>query len=303
MCQNQRLLQDGKRISQSVDILNSKDSEDEVWRTFLEPALVGWLPENVVNICYHGFTEILNNAIDHSGGWHAMCSAEYDETNRILTLGIIDNGQGAFEKVKSHFKLPNLEEVAFRLSVGGLEMTTDQRTHSGQGIFFTSRAFDEFELIANRWVFWRSGEFVDFRDLKAGTHWGTTVIMRVNIDTPRTIKEIFDMYSIPTAEDEYPFSKTHLHLTLAKLAGLGFISRSEAKRVLSNLGDFKFVVVDFRGVDWIGQAFSDEMFRVFRNARPDVELIPINAVGPVQKMINRAIQTPRLPDGDDPPPG
>ena len=51
---------------------------------------------------------------------------------------------------------------------------------------------------------------------------------------------------------------------------------------------FRTVVLDFAGVDTIGQAFADEIFRVFANAHPNVELIPLHAATDVQQMIRRA---------------
>ena len=40
-------------------------AEDTVWRSDVAP-LLGKLPDNVLNIWHHGFTEMLNNVIDHS---------------------------------------------------------------------------------------------------------------------------------------------------------------------------------------------------------------------------------------------
>jgi hypothetical protein len=51
---------------------------------------------------------------------------------------------------------------------------------------------------------------------------------------------------------------------------------------------FKTVVLDFASVSSIGQAFADEVFRVFANAHPGVELVPVHAVPVVQQMIRRA---------------
>ena len=48
------------------------------------------------------------------------------------------------------------------------------------------------------------------------------------------------------------------------------------------------MVLDFSEVTGIGQAFADEIFRVFANAHPEVELLPMNAVPGVQQMIRRA---------------
>ena len=54
---------------------------------------------------------------------------------------------------------------------------------------------------------------------------------------------------------------------------------------------FKTVVLDFAGVEEIGQAFSDEIFRVFATSHPEVDLISVNAAVGVQQMIVRAIST------------
>jgi len=63
------------------------------------------------------------------------------------------------------------------------------------------------------------------------------------------------------------------------------------------------VILDFTGVNEIGQAFSDEIFRVYARNHPEVELLPINANEDVTRMIRRAQSTlkaegnsPRLPN-------
>ncbi len=73
------------------------------------------------------------------------------------------------------------------------------------------------------------------------------------------------------------------------LSGRGdLITRSQAKRLMQRVERFKTVVLDFTGVAGIGQAFADEVFRVFANAHPDVELVSVHAVPAVQQMIRRA---------------
>jgi hypothetical protein len=54
---------------------------------------------------------------------------------------------------------------------------------------------------------------------------------------------------------------------------------------------FKTVVLDFKGVKMIGQAFADEVFRVFRLAHPEVELIALNPTMEVQGMIAHVMQS------------
>ena len=48
------------------------------------------------------------------------------------------------------------------------------------------------------------------------------------------------------------------------------------------------MVLDFEGIATIGQAFADEVFRVFAQAHPGVELVATHAVSDVQQMIRRA---------------
>jgi len=46
-------------------------------------------------------------------------------------------------------------------------------------------------------------------------------------------------------------------------------------------------LLDFSGVEMIGQAFADQIFRVFRNEHPDINLVRINTNDDVEKMIQR----------------
>jgi hypothetical protein len=66
------------------------------------------------------------------------------------------------------------------------------------------------------------------------------------------------------------------------------VSRSQAKRLLNRFERFKVVILDFDGVQEIGQAFADEIFRVFPNSHPATEIRDLNASHQVQKMISRA---------------
>ena len=50
-----------------------------------------------------------------------------------------------------------------------------------------------------------------------------------------------------------------------------------AKRLLTRLELVKVVGFDFEGVETIGQAFADQIFRVFANEHPGIELVPYNA--------------------------
>jgi hypothetical protein len=70
--------------------------------------------------------------------------------------------------------------------------------------------------------------------------------------------------------------------------GVSFVSRSEAKRLTRNLDQFREVVVDFRGVEQIGQGFADEILRVWQTKHPDVRLVPVNMEESVRLLVERA---------------
>jgi len=85
------------------------------------------------------------------------------------------------------------------------------------------------------------------------------------------------------------FDKTIVPIHLANSSEL--VSRSQTRRILSGLELFKEVILDFKGVDYIGQAFADEIFRVFTNLNPGTTMLAQNANSEVQSMIDRAIDT------------
>jgi len=56
---------------------------------------------------------------------------------------------------------------------------------------------------------------------------------------------------------------------------------------MSGLDKFKTIVLDFDKVTTVGQAFADEIFRVFQERHPAINIVPINMVEPVRFMIER----------------
>lgn len=71
------------------------------------------------------------------------------------------------------------------------------------------------------------------------------------------------------------------------MVGGHLISRSIARRILSNIEKFKVIFLDFNRVKTIGQAFSDEIFRVFENKHKEITILPINVNEKVKFMIKR----------------
>jgi hypothetical protein len=115
-------------------------------------------------------------------------------------------------------------------------------------------------------------------------HGGTLVRMVLHNHTARTLKRVFDRF---TSDDDYGFTKTVVPVKPMRY-GDDNPSRSQAKRLLARFDRFKVVVLDFSGVASVGQAFADEVFRVFGIRHPEVDVVSIHASSEVKRMISRA---------------
>lgn len=263
--------------------LSTKLAEDRVWREDVAPLLDG-LPQNVLDIWQYTVTEMVNNAIDHSGG--NVLSVAIERSHLATTVRIFDDGIGIFRKIREALNLDDIRHAVLELAKG--KFTTDPQNHSGEGIFFASRAVDEFTLIANGLfaVHEVDGENDWILDDENEGSIGTRVRLELANDSKRDLQKVFDQYSSP--DDDYVFTRTVIPVNLVRYGNERVVSRSQAKRLLARVERFSTVVFDFAGIESIGQAFADEIFRVFARAHPDIELISINATEQVSKMIRRA---------------
>lgn len=255
-------------------------AEDIVWVQDVRPVLEP-MSGNALNIWQHGFTEMFNNAIDHSQGTAVVVRIWKTATTTRMT--IFDNGVGIFKKIQTVLDLLDERHAIFELAKG--KLTTDPRNHSGEGIFFTSRMFDSFTIMSGGVYF--KHDFGNPEDWvledDAGTK-GTAVFLELHNHTARTTKQIFDQFS---SGEDYGFNKTVVPVALAKYGTDALVSRSQAKRLLARVELFKTVLFNFKDVESIGQAFADEIFRVFATRHPDMELLPIYANAAVSQMIAR----------------
>jgi anti-sigma regulatory factor (Ser/Thr protein kinase) len=260
-------------------------TEDRVWFSDVAP-LLGSLQPNVRDIAHYGLTEMVNNAIDHSQG--ETVEVMTDLFRGRMTMIVSDDGVGIFRKITRALDLPDERLALLELAKG--KLTTDPRRHSGEGIFFASRMFDRFVISSGELVFEHDDGQPDDQladvDDQDGPREGTHVFMQLAATSTRTSAGVFEAYS--SGPDDHAFAKTVVPVRLAKVGVDNLVSRSQAKRLLQRVDRFRCVVLDFSGVTAIGQAFADEIFRVFANEHPEVELLPTHAVPEVQQMIRRA---------------
>ncbi len=228
------------------------------------------------------FTEILNNAIDHSTSRNVRISAALGPMS--VTADVGDNGIGIFASIARKLGLPDEHDALIQLVKG--KTTTMPEAHSGEGIFFSSKAADRLAIrshnIQVEWSTRLEDVFVSNRRHVKGTH----VQIEVRRDSRTKLDEVFSEFA--PKEFDYRFSRSRVHV---KLLGETYISRSEARRLLVNLEKFRVVELDFGQVESIGQGFADEVFRVFSASHPNTELHPVNASPAVDAMIRHAMPT------------
>ena len=65
--------------------------------------MLGKLPQNVMDIWHYCFTEMFNNAMDHSGGSEIIVKVARTAADTQLLL--MDNGVGIFKKIQKALNL------------------------------------------------------------------------------------------------------------------------------------------------------------------------------------------------------
>jgi anti-sigma regulatory factor (Ser/Thr protein kinase) len=260
--------------------------ENQVWTNYLHDAF-SILPENIYLICNYGFSEMFNNAIDHSQGTRiAVRSKIVDD---VLKLNIYDNGVGIFNKLKNSFGLDNGRASILELTKG--KLTTDPENHTGEGIFFTSRAVDKFRIVSSNLTYIKNNLEDDwFIETPNNPIKGTGIFLEIRINSNRNLKDIFHQYSTLDQQEGIPrFDKTHIRVGLSKAGQERYVSRSQAKRILSGLEKFNHFTLDFRDIKTVGQGFVDEVFRVFQSKHPNVNIEYTNTNEDVRFMIERGL--------------
>jgi excisionase family DNA binding protein len=260
-------------------------AEHEVWR-WLEADLA-IQPSAAKKIVTYAFMEMLNNAIDHSAS--ETVEVSFWKTEDVMAFEICDDGVGAFPKLRDGLGLASDFEAVQELTKG--KRTTDPKRHTGEGIFFTSKAVDLFQLTSAgvRWT-------VDNlrHDTALGVsreRAGTVVFCQIDPHTDRDLGGLFREFS-----RDHAFVRTRPTVKLFGL-GLTFVSRSEARRLLDGLDEsFEEIEVDFAGVDDVGQGFVDELIRVWPSAHPGKVVVPINMNAAVTFMVERGLARRDEPD-------
>ena len=268
---------------------NQDLSEDMIWRNDLRPFLEDVKPA-AFKILDYSVNEMINNAIDHSEAREITIYA-FKNCYDIKVL-ISDNGVGIFQKIQDSLGLPEKRFAILELAKG--KVTTDPDHHTGEGIFFSSKAANRFIILSDELIFTAGRDDREIlREIKVPESFsrGTTVGLGVLQNTNVELDELFHHYT--EYPEDFGFNKTTVPVKLLDYGEESpiFVSRSQAKRLLAGFEKFDFITLDFSGVEAIRQGFADEVFRVFPNEHPQCAITPINYNEQINAMIQHVKNT------------
>lgn len=270
-----------------ASLTKRKPEEDKIFAECIEPYLKR-CNDKARRIWQYSCAEMLNNAIEHSGGSQIYIEVR---VNMLFTsVMILDDGIGTFRTLLEYMKVhgwedPVMEDAVIELYKG--KITSKEENHSGEGIFFSSKMMDDFYLWSDAQIF-KAGYGKRLNTVQSHllaytsrmNRIGTMVLMSLENETERNIVEVFDMY---TDIDE-GFIKTRIPIKEACISGEP-VARSQARRICNRLELFREVILDFEDVEFMGQGFADELFRVYAAAHPQTKLCPVNMLPEVGRMI------------------
>ncbi|PZP32834.1 MAG: hypothetical protein DI603_09120 [Roseateles depolymerans] len=255
--------------------------EDLPWQRDFAPHFD--LPRHVERMIRHGFTELVNNAADHSGGTSVTVSLRQTPTH--VQLLVSDDGIGVFDKICTAFSLEDPQHAMLELSKGRLTSSPD--AHTGRGLFFSSQLADVFDIHANNTAYQRRAwESAGWRRGKALPRQGSSIYMAIALNTTRSLDAVMEAWSL--AGDGIEFDQTRVQLRLLAGEGQPLDSRAQARRVGLRLTTFRRAEIDFDGVTDVGHGFTDELFRVFAKAHPQIELVPTNMTPRIAALVKSA---------------
>ena len=283
-----------KRFWLNVDAIDNivrRGGEMVVWEQHLS-ALLADLQPNVKNLAYTAFTEMLNNALDHSNGQQVVMGMHVQSGQ--LHMLVADDGEGIFRKIAKAADLFDPRLAILELAKG--KYTTAPLGHSGMGIFVSSRMMDGFAIESFGLRFDPNEantplprfDWVDASAQLKPAQALTVVRMAIALDSTRTGNDVYFKYfessNVGDAEPGEAFHTTEIPVRLAQLSS-ELVSRSQAKWVMNRATQFKTVILDFEGVVHVGQAFVDEVFRVFATAHPHIRLKTMGMSPEVAKLV------------------
>ena len=256
--------------------------EDRVWASACEKMHeLRALAPNARDIAEHALIELVTNAQAHAGSAAARLRVELDSAS--LRISVEDDGIGAFESLRRALGLGTAHDALVALCRG--RASRDTARFRGESLFLLRELADFFEIEANGLCLACDGRRGDEAVRTVPARSGSRVSVEIALDTERRERDVLSRVTI-----DHAFARTRASVRLVS-SGVRFPSRAEAKRLLHGLERFSEVVIDFAGVECVGVAFADEVFRVWPAEHPGTRLVPANMQDGVEITVLHA-QTP-----------
>ena len=269
-----------KPLSVRRIMTNKGLTEDKVLRQIKEKSSIfQGVAGNVSSILDYAFTEMLNNAIEHSTS--EKIAVLLMRTATDIRFTVADRGIGIFNNIMKEKRLGASIDAIQDLLKG--KETTAPTAHSGEGIFFTSKIADLLTIksFEKKLVFDNARQDIYVKDVKPVR--GTTVDFVLGLKSKKKLVDLFGKYT----DEAYQFSKTEVKVNLYS-RDVDYVSRSQARRIMVGMEKFKTIELDFKDVNTIGQAFADEIFRIWQADHKGIKFIIKDAGENIQLMIKRA---------------
>lgn len=268
--------------------IEQQGGEMAIWERHIAPLLADQKP-NIKSLANTAFTEILNNALDHSQATQIAMGLHIKDDR--LQMVVADDGVGIFGKIAESAHLFDTRLAILELAKG--KFTTAPEGHSGMGIFVSSRMMDGFAIDSCGLRFdphetthaLPAFDWMDAGACLKPLQARTVVRMDISLHSTRTTNDVYLKYFEPNEVGAEAFHTTEIPVRLAQLSS-ELVSRSQAKWVMERATQFKTVILDFEGVVHVGQAFVDEVFRVFAIAHPHIQLKTIGMTPEVAKLVS-----------------
>jgi len=182
-------------------------AEDKVLREIKEKsAIFHGVAGNVSSILDYSFTEMLNNAIEHSISEKIDVAIMRSTTDIRFTVA--DRGIGIFNNIMKTKRLGASIDAIQDLLKG--KETTAPEAHSGEGIFFTSKIADLLTIksFEKKLVFDNARQDIFVKDVKPVR--GTTVDFVLGLKSKKKLVDLFAKYT----DEDFQFSKTGVKVNL-----------------------------------------------------------------------------------------
>ena len=245
-----------------------------------ESAIYRKMNANVAAILDYAFTEMLNNAIEHSQS--KVIDVVMTRTPSIVRFVVSDRGIGIFQNIMKKRRLHDHLEAVQDLLKG--KQTTAPELHTGEGIFFTSKVADSLAIRSSEKKLVFDNRQDDVYVIDGRPVIGTRVAFSIATGSHRELSDIFRKFT----DDSLEFNKTNVLVRLYR-EGVEYVSRSQARRIVAGLETFKTIELDFAGVNTIGQGFADEIFRVWKSQHSGIKIVAKNAEPNVLFMIRHVM--------------